>query len=73
MRNRYWCRELIRRAGLKEDIWPALSESWQVAGSVQESAARETGLSRKTRVIFGAGDSAAQLTGNGVIEPGVTA
>ncbi len=73
VRNRYWCRELIRRAGLKEDIWPALSESWQVAGSVQESAARETGLSRKTRVIFGAGDSAAQLTGNGVIEPGVTA
>lgn len=65
--------ELIRRAGLKDDIWPTLSESWQVAGSVQESAARETGLSRNTKIIFGAGDSSAQLTGNGVIEPGVTA
>lgn len=73
VKNRHWCRSLIRRVGLKDDIWPRLSESWQVAGTIQESAAKETGLSTNTKVIFGAGDSAAQLTGNGVIEPGVTA
>ena len=73
VKNRRWCMELIRRVGLKDDIWPRLSESWQVAGTIQESAAKETGLCTSTKVIFGAGDSAAQLTGNGVIEPGVTA
>lgn len=73
VKNRCWCRELIERLGLKEDIWPEAGESFQVAGSVCKEAAEETGLAECTKVVFGAGDAAAQLTGNGVTEPGTIA
>lgn len=73
VKNRRWCTELIRRIGIKEDIWPCVGESAQTAGYVWAGAAKETGLSVGTRVMFGAGDSAAQLTGNGVIEEGIMA
>lgn len=73
VKNRCWCRELIGRIGLKEDIWPEAGESFQVAGSVCRAAAEETGLAECTKVVFGAGDAAAQLTGNGVTEPGTIA
>ena len=61
------------RAGLKEDIWPQVGESSQAAGHVWAEAAARTGLSGHTRVVYGAGDSSAQLTGNGVIEEGIMA
>lgn len=73
VKSRCWCMEFIRRAGLKEDIWPEVGESFQVAGCVCRAAAEETGLAESTKVVFGAGDSAAQLTGNGVIGPGTAA
>ncbi len=73
VRNRCWCRELIRRAGLKEDIWPAVNGSAEIAGCVSSRAAGETGLSENTKVVYGAGDSAAQLIGNGVTEEGIMA
>lgn len=73
VKNRCWCRELIKRIGLKEDIWPEAYESFQVAGTVCGAAAKETGLAECTKVVFGAGDSSAQLTGNGVVRPGITA
>ena len=73
VKDRCWCRELIHRVGLKDDIWPEVGESSQIAGRVWAAAARETGLSENTRVVFGAGDSSAQLTGNGVIEEGIMA
>ncbi len=73
VKNRCWCRELIGRAGLKEDIWPAVGESAEAAGCVSAEAARETGLSEHTKVVYGAGDSAAQLIGNGVTEEGTMA
>lgn len=71
--GRRWCRELIRRVGLKEDIWPETGMSSQAAGCVCPEAAVQTGLSEHTKVVFGAGDSSAQLTGNGVTEEGVLA
>lgn len=73
VKNRCWCRELIKRAGLREDIWPEVGESFEVAGQVCKEAAKETGLWEQTKVIYGAGDSAAQLTGNGVVKEGVVA
>lgn len=73
VKNRVWCSELFRRLGLREDIWPQVYESSAIAGQVTEEAARATGLSQKTVVIYGAGDSMAALTGNGVIEKGVMA
>lgn len=73
VRNRRWCVELIERVGLRTDIWPEVGESSQVAGHVCAAAAAQTGLSEHTRVVYGAGDSSAQLTGNGVTREGIMA
>lgn len=73
VKSRCWCMELIRRTGLKENIWPEVKESAGVAGRIWGPAALETGLAENTAVVSGAGDSSAQLTGNGVIEEGIIA
>lgn len=70
VKNLCWCKELIKRVGLKEDVWPALGKSTEVAGYVSEAAARETGLSVRTKVVYGGSDSSAQLVGNGIIKEG---
>lgn len=71
VKNRCWCMELIKRLGLKEDIWPQVYESCDVVGTVCDEAASELGLSTRTKVVAGGGDCAAQLIGNAVIEEGV--
>ncbi|MDR1834385.1 MAG: xylulokinase, partial [Fusobacteriaceae bacterium] len=71
VKNNRWCRELIRRADLREEIWPDIYESADIAGPVCKEAAAETGFSEKTLVVYGAADSAAQLTGNGVVDEGI--
>lgn len=73
VKNRRWCSQLFRNLGLKEELWAPVHESCEIAGYVTEEAAGETGLSVRTAVIYGAGDSMAALTGNGVIEKGVMA
>ncbi|MEI3411964.1 MAG: FGGY-family carbohydrate kinase [Blautia sp.] len=65
-----WCTELFKRLELKEEIWPPVHKSFEIAGNVTAEAAEETGLSTSTKVIYGAGDSMAALTGNGIIESG---
>ncbi|MDO4273712.1 MAG: xylulokinase [Eubacteriales bacterium] len=71
VKNRCWCKELIRRLELKEDIWPPVYESCQEAGTVSREAARELGISPGTKVVAGGGDCAAQLIGNAVIDEGI--
>ena len=71
VKNRSWCRELIRKLELKTDIWPEVYDSARVIGTVSKEAAAETGLWEKTRVTVGAGDCGAQLVGNGVVGEGI--
>lgn len=71
VRNRRWCMELIKRLGLKTDIWPSVQEAGEVAGTVTSSAAVETGLAQGTKVVTGAGDCAAAMIGNAVVEEGI--
>lgn len=71
VRKNQWCMELIRRLGLKEDIWPKAYPSCDVVGTVCREAAEETGLVRGIKVAAGGGDCAAQLIGNGVAEEGI--
>ena len=70
VKNYRWCTELFKRLELKEEIWPPVHKSFEIAGNVTAEAAEETGLSTSTKVIYGAGDSMAALTGNGIIESG---
>lgn len=71
VKNRCWCKELIRRLELKEDIWPDVYESCEEIGTVSREASRELGLSVRTKVVAGGGDCAAQLIGNAVIGEGI--
>ena len=73
VRDRGWCRELIRRLGLKTDIWPQVVESCGIAGYLTRNAARETGLPEGIPVMAGGGDSSMQLLGNNVLGNGTVA
>ncbi len=73
VREKRWCTELFERLGLRTDIWPEVHGSSEVAGHITHQAAAETGLSVRTAVVYGGGDSLCALTGNGVIEKGAMA
>ncbi len=70
VKNNKWCMPLIKKLGLKTDIWPDTAAPFDVAGNISQSAAAETGLSPKTKVVMGGGDSAMALIGNGIVKEG---
>ena len=73
LNEKKWCRELIRRLGLKEDIWVNILEASEIGGTVSPAGAEATGLTEGTKIAVGTGDCAAQLIGNGVTEEGTVA
>lgn len=52
-------------------LFPAVSPSQQVVGTIQPEAAAETGLLAGTPVVAGAGDVPAVVLGVGAVEPGM--
>ena len=60
-----WKSEIIDKLGITADILPELHASSDIAGSVTEEAAKETGLSTLTKVIVGVGDTFASMLGGG--------
>lgn len=66
-----WSSELCSKFGLGMDKLPRIVEPWQVAGEVSESAARKFGLAAGTLIAAGAGDTAANALGAGIVEPGM--
>lgn len=70
VKNKRWCGGLFQRLGIREEIWAPVQSSFEIAGRVTPQAAEETGLEAGTRIVHGAGDSMAALTGNGIIESG---
>lgn len=69
-KNRRWCAELIRAAGLRTDIFPQAAESVCRAGSVSRQAAEKTGLRAGTPCFFGGGDAVVQSFASGLIHEG---
>ncbi len=70
VKNYRWCTELFERLDIRKEIWAPVHRSFEIAGEVTARAAEETGLCPGTRIVYGAGDSMAALTGNGIIESG---
>lgn len=68
--NKTWSREMLQLCHLREDQMPALHESWEQVGTVQESVAQALGLSPDTRVCAGAGDNAAAAVGTHTVGDG---
>ena len=60
-----WKPEVIESFGLNPEILPELNPANGVIGSVSAACAAETGLSEKTKVITGVGDTFASMLGGG--------
>lgn len=68
-----WSYELIRKAGIRTDIFPVIIKSTDVAGYITEEASCMTGLHKGTPVICGAADMACSQIGTGAVMDGCLA
>lgn len=69
--NTRWSKELCALFDLDTDKLPEIVEPWRVVGEVTESAARMFGLAPGTPIAAGAGDTAANALGAGIVEAGM--
>ena len=73
LQSRSWDPEIMRKVGLKDDIFPPVAECGQVIGTVNAKGAADTGLAEGTRVVTGGGDAQLGCVGVGVVDPGQAA
>ncbi len=66
-----WSELLCTRFGLDIQKLPEIVEPWKVIGEVTESASKKSGLAAGTLIAAGAGDTAANALGAGIVSPGV--
>lgn len=66
-----WSRELCDRLGMDIEKLPQIVEPWRVIGEVSQEAARDFGLAAGTPIAAGAGDTAANALGAGIVRPGM--
>ncbi len=69
--NTCWSDELCTQFGLDASKLPEIVEPWRVVGQVTDAAAKEFGLAPGTIIAAGAGDTAANALGAGIVEPGM--
>ena len=65
LKRRRWSRAIPELCGLKDEIFPEVVESGNEVGEVTTNAAIETGLSPRTPVVTGGGDTQMGLLGIG--------
>ena len=70
IRAKTWSAEIIRRAGLPDDIFPPVLDSQALAGELTAAAAAELGLVEGIPVIVGSADQPATTIGCGIAETG---
>lgn len=68
--KRAWDTHLLSLVGLTEENMPKLVAPLDLVGTVGEKAARDTGLSTKTKVICGATDTAMEVFAAGGVQKG---
>lgn len=71
VKNRCWSKEMLEICGIDERMLPKLYESYEVTGTLKPEIADVLGVSRKVKVIAGAGDNAAAAVGTGTIGDGM--
>ena len=67
-----WSEELLKLSGIDRSKLPDVKPSTFCAGKITEEAARQTGLTKETAVIIGAGDGVATNVGAGSVSSGKT-
>jgi len=66
-----WSDELCQRFGLDIDKLPAIVSPYDIIGEVTGRSAAEFGLAPGTPIAAGAGDTAANALGAGIVRPGM--
>ncbi len=66
-----WSNELCERFGLDMSKLPKIIDPCDIVGEVSESSAKEFGLAPGTLIAAGAGDTAANALGAGIVRPGM--
>ena len=66
-----WSKELCERFGLDMEKLPKIVDPCDVIGEVLEGSAMEFGLAPGTLIAAGAGDTAANALGAGIVRPGM--
>ena len=69
VKNRTWSKEMCEICGISPDQLPRCFESYEKAGTVLGSVAKELGIPENTVVAAGAGDNAAAAVGTGTVGP----
>lgn len=70
VRHRRWCKPMLEISSIPEALLPAIFESSEISGEVNEEGAQRTGLRPRIPVVAGAGDQAAGAVGMGIVKPG---
>lgn len=68
--NVRWSEEILKEFDIPAGIFPPLYNTDEAVGNICPAAAKETGLSTKTKVVAGGGDQVMQGIGNGVTKVG---
>jgi xylulokinase len=66
-----WSKELCSIFDLDMEKLPEIVEPWHIVGEVTHAAAQEFGLAPGTPIAAGAGDTAANALGAGIVLPGM--
>jgi xylulokinase len=66
-----WSDELVDVFGMDREKLPRIVQPWEVIGEVTPEAARDFGLHAGTPIAAGAGDTAANALGAGIVQPGM--
>ena len=66
-----WSDELCERFGLDKEKLPKIVDPSDVIGEVSEKSAKDFGLAPGTLIAAGAGDTAANALGAGIVNPGM--
>jgi len=68
LQKRTWDASIMRKVGLKDDIFPPVAECGSIVGKVNEKGAKDTGLAPGITVVAGGGDSQLGCIGVGVVD-----
>lgn len=69
-KTRNWDTSIMKKCGIKEDIYPTIYESATPIGNITEAIASRTGLSTKCVVVTGGGDVPMGCIGVGAVKEG---
>ncbi|MCL2139703.1 MAG: autoinducer-2 kinase [Treponema sp.] len=66
--SRNWDRDIARRCGLRDDIFPRVAECGTIAAAVSKTGAAESSLAEGTPLVAGGGDCQLGAVGVGVVD-----